>query len=89
MADNRKVEVFMAGCPLCADAMDLVRETVGDCCCCDVAEVDVNTPEGATRAREVGVRQVPAVAVDGTLAGCCCGGLETGALRASGVGVPS
>ena len=39
------------------------------------------------RAQSLGVRSVPAVAIDGELAGCCAGrGPEEAALRAAGLG---
>ena len=49
----------------------------------------MNDPAVAARARGLGVRSVPAVVIDGELAGCCAGvGAEEAALRAGGVGTP-
>jgi hypothetical protein len=82
---KRLVEVFSADCPLCKDAIELVRKLA--CDRCEVRVVNLNDPEGASRARSVGVRSTPAVAVDGTLAACCAGrGIDESALRAAGVG---
>lgn len=82
---RRKIEVFSAGCPLCSEAEEMVRELA--CASCEVQVVDMHDPAGADRARELGVRSVPAVAVDGRLAVCCAGrGPEESALRAAGLG---
>lgn len=86
MSGERKVEVFGAGCPLCEAAARVVRGLA--CPACDVRVLDLRTPAGAARAAEVGVRTVPAVAVDGWLADCCAGGLDEAGLRAAGVGRP-
>jgi hypothetical protein len=46
-------------------------------------------PEVAERAKRLGVRSVPAVAISGELAGCCSGrGPNLDTLRAAGLGVP-
>jgi glutaredoxin 3 len=52
-----------------------------------VSILDMNDPQVARRANDLGIRQVPAVVVDGTLAACCAsaGPTEEG-LRAAGVG---
>ena len=48
-----------------------------------------NDPQVATRATELGVSSVPAVAVDGVLAGCCAGrGPDEATLREVGLGQP-
>lgn len=85
MAARRRVEIFSAGCSVCVDAVALVRRLACDACEIDVR--DLADPEAASRARELGVRSVPAVAVDGRLADCCAGrGPNEAALRAAGVG---
>ncbi len=41
------------------------------------------------RAKSLGIRSVPAVVVDGTLAACCAGrGPDEAALRSAGLGQP-
>ncbi len=43
----------------------------------------------AQRAKALGVRSVPAVAINGQLAGCCAGrGVDEVSLRAAGLGQP-
>jgi glutaredoxin len=87
MAARRRVEVFNAGCPACTDATDLVRRLA--CDSCEVVVLDMTDRAVAARARQVGVRTVPAVVVDGRLADCCAGrGPDEAALRAAGLGQP-
>ncbi len=85
MSTKRKVEVFSAGCPACKEAIDLVNRIA--CPSCDVTVRDMNDPSIAHRAKSLGVRSVPAIAIDGKLAACCTGrGPEQAALRAAGLG---
>jgi hypothetical protein len=87
MPDPRTVEVFTAGCPLCDDVVEQVRQLA--CESCDVRVVSLQEAAGARRAEEVGVSSVPAVAVDGTLAACCRDqGVKEDDLRAAGIGAP-
>ena len=86
MTIKRKVEVFSAGCPVCQTAIDLVNRLA--CPSCEVSVLDMNDIHVAKRARELGVRSVPAVAIDGQLAACCTSaGIDEGALRAAGLGL--
>lgn len=88
MVEKRKVEVFSAGCACCEDTIRTVESIA--CESCDVTVLDMGDPSVADRARELGVRSVPAVAVDGVLAGCCAGrGPAEVDLRAAGVGSPA
>lgn len=85
MNAKRKVEVFSAGCPMCRSAIDLVNRLA--CPSCEVSVLDMNDIAVAKRASDLGVRAVPAVAVDGRLASCCTAtGIDEQALRAAGVG---
>lgn len=82
---TRKIEVFSAGCPLCKDTVELVNRLA--CRSCEVTVVDMQDIKGSTRALELGVASVPAVAVDGKLAGCCVGrGVDEATLRGAGLG---
>ncbi len=81
---TRKIEVFSAGCPLCKDTVDLVNRL--SCPSCDVTVVDMQDIKGSTRARDLGVKSVPAVAINGKLADCCAGrGPEEATLRGAGL----
>lgn len=85
MTAKRKVEVFSAGCPACEDVIALVQRLA--CPSCDVNVLDMNDIEVAKRAKVLGVRSVPAVAIDGQLADCCAGrGVDEQTLRAAGLG---
>jgi glutaredoxin len=87
MAEKRQVEVFTAGCPVCDDTIELVRRIASDSC--EVTVIDVRDAAVARRARTLGVRSVPAVAVNGTLADCCRRGPTEADLRRAGVGQPA
>lgn len=85
MSAKRKVEVFSAGCPACEETVQLVNSIA--CPSCDVSVLDMKDPSVAKRAKNLGVRSVPAVVIDDALAGCCAGrGPEQAALRAAGIG---
>ncbi|MBI4384448.1 MAG: thioredoxin family protein [Nitrospinae bacterium] len=87
MNAKRKIEIFSAGCPVCEEAIETVRGLA--CPSCEIEVLDMREATAASRARELKVRSVPAVAVDGELAGCCAGrGLDEKALRAAGIGKP-
>jgi glutaredoxin len=84
---KRKVEVFSAGCPLCADTIALVNSVA--CPSCAVSILDMNDQSVAVRAKSLGIRSVPAVVIDGKLADCCAGrGPDIATLRAAGLGSP-
>jgi len=87
MSIKRKVEVFSAGCPACAETIQTVKAIA--CQSCDVEVLDINQPDVAAKARQYGVRSVPAVAIDGKLADCCAArGVDEAMLRAAGLGLP-
>ncbi|HEV2385989.1 MAG TPA: thioredoxin family protein [Candidatus Acidoferrales bacterium] len=71
MAAKKKIEVFSAGCPACKDTVELIKRIAGTSH--DVVVHDMQRPEGASQAKHYGVRSVPAVVIDGKLAGCCAG----------------
>ncbi len=51
--------------------------------------LDMNVSGVAQRAKDLGVRSVPAVAIDGKIADCCSGrGPDIAVLQAEGVGQP-
>lgn len=82
---KRQIEVFSAGCPLCDETVQMVKRIT--CPSCEVKVHDMRQPESAARARQLGVQSVPAVAVNGALAGCCTGrGVDEATLRAAGIG---
>ena len=85
MATKRKIEIFSAGCPVCQEAVKMVQNLA--CLDCEVSILDMNDPEVANRAKGLGVRSVPAVAIDGKFADCCAGrGPDEATLKAAGIG---
>ena len=87
MAKTRKVEVFSAGCAVCEDTIALINRIA--CPSCEVEILDMHKPNVAKKAKRYGIRSVPAVVIDGTLAACCAGrGPDEKQLRAAGLGQP-
>ncbi len=87
MTTKRTTEIFSAGCPACQDTIDLVNRVA--CPSCEVSVLDMNDDGVTSRARELGIRSVPAVVIDGQLADCCAGrGPDESSLRAAGLGSP-
>ena len=87
MSSKRKVEVFSAGCMICGETVELVKSLT--CSSCEVIVLDMHDDTVAQRAAELGIESVPAVVIDGTLAGCCAGrGPDAETLRAAGLGQP-
>ncbi len=87
MNEKRRIDVFSAGCPVCQDTINLVNHLA--CASCEVSVLDMNDVGVAKRATQLGIRSVPAVAVDGKLAECCSGrGADENTLRAAGIGQP-
>ena len=87
MADKRKIEIFSAGCTVCADVENRVRGIA--CPSCEVTVLDMKDPKVIARAKSLGIQAVPAVVIDGKLADCCQGrDFSEAALRAEGIGQP-
>jgi glutaredoxin 3 len=85
-AKRRTIEVFSAGCPACEEAIALVGIA---CPSCEVTVLEMKDAAVASRAKQRGIRGVPAVVIDGKLASCCAGrGVSAEALQAAGVGQP-
>jgi len=87
MSAKRKIEIFSAGCPACEETIRMVNQIA--CPSCDVEVLDMHQQDVAAKAKEYGIKSVPAVVIDGKLADCCAGrGVDEAAIRAAGVGVP-
>jgi glutaredoxin 3 len=63
------IEVFSAGCPLCLEAVQLIRTLAHDSW--RVHVYNMETSDSFGKVREYGVTRVPSVAIDGRLASCC------------------
>lgn len=87
MSARRKVEIFSAGCAVCEEAIEIVERLA--CPSCEIRVLDLGDPEVTRQARDLEIRSVPAVVIDGRFADCCAGrGPDEAALRAAGVGQP-
>lgn len=87
MNAKRKIEVFSAGCPACEETIQIVNRVA--CSSCEVSVLDMEDATVARRAKELGIRSVPAVVIDGKLADCCAGrGPDEATLRSAGLGQP-
>lgn len=71
MATKKKIEIFSAGCSTCKETIEFVKRIAGSSH--EVVIHDMHKSEVASQAKQRGVRSVPAVVVDGKLAGCCAG----------------
>jgi glutaredoxin 3 len=81
----QSIEVFSAGCLVCEEAVEAIKQEV--CQDCEVIVLDMQDAQVARRAKDLGVRSVPAVAIDGKLASCCSGrGIDMQVLRDAGLG---
>ncbi len=84
MNAKRKVEVFSTGCRVCNATVEMVRRMA--CPDCEVTVLVVHEAGVSARAEALGIRSIPAVAIDGQLAACCAGrGPDEGVLRAAGL----
>ncbi|GJL61768.1 MAG: hypothetical protein NPIRA04_04220 [Nitrospirales bacterium] len=87
MNTTRHIEIFSAGCQVCEETITLVNQLA--CTSCEVTVLDMKEEAVSSRAKQLAIRTVPAVVVDGQLAECCAGnGPSESALRAAGVGTP-
>ena len=68
MSTRKKVEVFSAGCSVCKETIEVVKRLAGSH---EVIVHDMNKSEVASKAKEYGIRTVPAIVIDGKLASCC------------------
>ena len=71
MNQKHKIEIFSAGCATCKETIETVKKLAGTDN--EVHIHDMHQKDVASRAKQHGVRSLPAVMVDGKLAGCCAG----------------
>jgi hypothetical protein len=80
----RKIEVFSAGCATCHEAIEAIRREGSGV---EIVVHDMKDIHVVRRAKELGVRSVPAVVIDGRLAPCCSGrGIDIEVLKEAGLG---
>jgi glutaredoxin 3 len=66
MPDKRKIEVFTAGCALCAETLSAVKKAVASCGC-EVIGRRCQGPELCAEAKQYRVTKMPTVVVDGQI----------------------
>lgn len=77
---TKTIEIFSAGCSTCRQTIEMVKDISRDQHQIHVR--DMHHDETAALAMRLGIRSLPAVVVDGKLAGCCAGrGPDEHALR--------
>lgn len=82
---KRKIEIYSAGCATCDEAIELVKSMA--CSSCEIEVLDMHDKSVAQKAKSLGVKSIPAVVVNGKLAGCCASrGPDKDKLRAAGIG---
>lgn len=89
MKAKRKIEIFSAGCAVCEETVKEVKAAA--CPDCEVVVYDLNsvsaTDGGKEKAKQYGIKSVPAVVIDGQTAGCCSGrGVDINELKQAGLG---
>lgn len=85
MSAKRKIEIFSAGCPACDETIKLVNDNA--CSSCEVEILNVNESSTQQKMKSLGIKSIPAVAIDGKLADCCAGkGPDLEKLKAAGLG---
>lgn len=68
---KHKIEIFSARCATCKEAIETVKKLAGSEH--ELHVYDMHQHEAASRAKRHGIRGLPAVVIDGKLAGCCAG----------------
>ena len=83
-AMTKRVEIFSAGCPTCQRTIEQLRDQIDERH--EIVVHDMSDERAAAEAERLGIRTVPAVAVDGALLACCDNkGPSAQALQAAGL----
>ena len=84
---KRKIEIFSAGCPICEEQIQQIKDA--SCPSCEIEVLNVNSDKDAlAKSRKYGIRSLPAVAINGVLADCCLNrGIDINVLKSMGLGV--
>ena len=76
---KHKIEIFSAGCHACKQTIETVKKLAGEH---EIHIHDMHQKEVASQATKHGIRSLPAVVIDGKLAGCCASrGVDEHVLR--------
>lgn len=77
---RKTIEVFSAGCSLCKETIETVNRLAGSH---QVVIYDMNTSEAVKKAKDYGVRCVPAVVIDAKMVSCSAGVPDEHTLRSA------
>ncbi len=87
MSEKRSVKIYSAGCCLCSETVERVKEIA--CGDCEITVRDMSESKVSGEARKLGIETFPAVVIDGKLVSCCNNtGIDEEALRSAGLGKP-
>lgn len=82
----RKIEIFTAGCPICEEQVNKVKEAACSSCEIEVLNVKEN-PEALSKSKSYNINSLPSVVIDGVLAQCCSHkGIDIDILKSMGLG---
>lgn len=85
MNNKRKVEIFSAGCGVCDETVQMVKEIA--CESCEIEVLDMQQETVAKRAEDYGIKTVPTIVIDGKVAECCANrSVNEDTLRSAGLG---
>lgn len=85
MNNKRKVEIFSAGCGVCDETVQLVKQIA--CESCEIEVLDMRQEDTASRAKDYGIKTVPTIVIDGKVAECCADrSVNEDTLRSAGLG---
>lgn len=85
MKPKRTIEILSAGCPACEETIQLVNENA--CPSCEIQVVDVTKDSGRERVKQLGIKTIPAVVIDGKISKCCnSSGPDLKKLKEEGLG---
>jgi hypothetical protein len=82
---KRKIEIFTAGCPVCEEQVQKIKELACPSCDIDVLNVNQNT-DALNKSKSIGIKRLPSVVIDGVLAECCSSGIDFELLKSMGLG---
>lgn len=84
---KRKIEIFTAGCPVCEDQVQIIKEAA--CPSCEIEVLNVKEDVYALeKSRSYNIRSLPGVVIDGVLAACCNNkGIDVNVLKSLGLGI--
>ena len=75
MQNQRQIDIYSAGCTVCEEAVQMVKELA--CPSCNIPIKDMKMTPVAPESKQLVIRFVPAVGIEGQLADCCSTGEPT------------